>query len=75
MQVDRPLVPGSRAHVEQLDRYDPRVEVRRAYAYRQWAMGILIPDKAKDHQLPTDGLSAPRIPLDGTPGVENQYSR
>jgi hypothetical protein len=37
--------------------------------------GQIDPDRAKDRQLQADGLSAPRIPGDGTTGVENQYSR
>jgi hypothetical protein len=37
--------------------------------------GNVTPDKAKGHQLDTDGLSAPCIPLGGTPGVENKYIR
>jgi hypothetical protein len=71
----RPLVPGSDAHLEQLNRYDPRVEARRAYAHRVWALGILDPDKAKDPQVAPEGLSAPRIPMQGTTGVDTKYSR
>jgi hypothetical protein len=37
--------------------------------------GNVTPDKAKGQQRQTVDLSAPRIPSDGTPGVDTKYSR
>jgi hypothetical protein len=37
--------------------------------------GRVIPDKAKRPEQRTQSVSAPRIPSDGTPGVDTKYSR
>lgn len=68
----RPMAPGSAAHIAQMD---AGTGDRRASRSLAWAQAMLTPDKAKGQQRQTVDLSAPRIPSDGTPGVENKYSR